>query len=102
MVPVTSLLIALALQTPPAPAQTPRPTPAAAPRATAALDVHVTDRAGAPLSGATVKVEGPVSRDGSADRDGGLSLKGLPAGTYRLRFENAGFVTLEKEVSVKA
>jgi mannose-6-phosphate isomerase-like protein (cupin superfamily) len=49
-----------------------------------------------------VTAEGPVSRDGMSDRNGGVTLKTLTAGTYRLRIERAGFFTLEKEVVVKA
>jgi quercetin dioxygenase-like cupin family protein len=66
------------------------------------LEIRVTDRTGEVLSGATVSAEGPVPRDGTTTDEGSLSLRNLPGGTYRLRFERDGFVTLEKEVTVKA
>ncbi len=78
-------------------------TPAAppAPRPTTA-EVRVTDRAGAPLDGAKVMAEGPQSRDGLTDKAGVVSFRLTAAGTYRLRIERSGFITLEKEVAVKA
>jgi mannose-6-phosphate isomerase-like protein (cupin superfamily) len=68
----------------------------------ATLDVRVTDRSGAVLDAATVRAEGPVPREGTTNMEGGATLRNLPTGTYRLRFDREGFVPLEKEVSVKA
>src|SRR5205809_517404 len=76
------------------------PAPAAAPATSMA--VRVTDRTGMTLEAAHVTAEGPVGRDGTTDRNGGVTFKSLNAGTYRLRIERDGFVTLEKEVIVKA
>jgi mannose-6-phosphate isomerase-like protein (cupin superfamily) len=76
--------------------------PAAAAAPATSIAVRVTDRSGMTLEAAHVAAEGPVSRDGTTDRNGGVSFKGLNAGTYRLRIERDGFVTLEKEVTVKA
>ena len=68
----------------------------------ATLDVRVTDRSGAVLDAASVRAEGPVPREGTTNMEGGATLRNLPTGTYRLRFDREGFVPLEKEVSVKA
>ena len=68
----------------------------------ATLEIRVTDRTGEVLDGATVSAEGPVPRDGKTNAEGALVLRNVVGGTYRLRFERDGFVTLEKEVSVKA
>jgi mannose-6-phosphate isomerase-like protein (cupin superfamily) len=66
------------------------------------IAVRVTDRTGMTLEAAHVTAEGPVNRDGTTDRNGGVTFKNLNAGTYRLRIELAGFFTLEKEVAAKA
>ena len=66
------------------------------------LEIRVTDRTGEVLSGATVTADGPVPRDGKTNDEGALSLRNLVGGTYRLRFDREGFVSLEKEVTVKA
>lgn len=68
----------------------------------ATLEVRVTDRSGAVLGDATVRAEGPVPREGTTDAEGGATLRNLPTGSYRLRFDREGFVALEKEISVKA
>jgi mannose-6-phosphate isomerase-like protein (cupin superfamily) len=62
----------------------------------------VTDLAGEPASGVHVVLSGAVSREGSTGRDGGLRFQGLRPGTYRLRFESPDFITMEREVAVKA
>jgi mannose-6-phosphate isomerase-like protein (cupin superfamily) len=76
--------------------------PAAAAAPATSMALRVTDRTGMTLESAHVTAEGPVSRDGTTDRNGGVTFKGLNAGTYRLRVERDGFVTLEKEVIVNA
>lgn len=89
-------------QTPPPatsqkPPQTRRPAAAARTRGPATLAVHVADPAGTPIGGVTVTLEGPLQR--TATTEGGrIAFENLPTGTYRLRFERAGFVTLEREL----
>lgn len=93
------------VQTPP-PAQAGKVAPAApkpqvpsTPRVSIALTV--TDLAGEAAPGVHVVLTGPVSREGTTDREGGLRFQTLRAGTYRLRFESPEFVTFEREVTVK-
>ena len=90
-----TLLLAFTLQTgKPAP-QTQRP------RGGGTLDVRVTDRTGATLDDVVVKAEGDLSREGKTNDSGFVALTNMTAGTYRLRFEREGFVTLEKEALVR-
>jgi len=99
-----------------APPQAPPPKPADAKPAPAAqsaaqgassarpgsIDLTVTSQTGALLSGATVRAEGPSSRQGSTGSDGDVILTNVAAGTYRCRIQRDGYLTLEKEVTVKA
>jgi hypothetical protein len=62
----------------------------------------VTDRSGNPAADAQVTAEGPASRAGSTDLTGMATLRTLTPGTYRVRAEREGFITLEKEVVVRA
>ncbi len=87
---------------------TPAPAPAAPPAvrrpaATSAnVQIHVIDRTGAPAEGVRIAAEGPTSREALSDAGGVVMLRTLPLGTYRLRAEGDGFITLEKEVIVRA
>jgi mannose-6-phosphate isomerase-like protein (cupin superfamily) len=74
---------------------------AAAPAVTTAL-VTVSDGAGEPLPGTQISVTGPVERHGRTAANGSLNLAGLRAGTYRFRFAREGFVTLERDVTIRA
>lgn len=109
------LALMLALQQPAAPAApTPRPAAPAAPTApatqaprrpaagSATVQVRVTDRSGAPASGVQVTAEGPVSREGVSDAAGQVQFRTMSSGTYRFRASNERFITLEKEVAVRA
>jgi mannose-6-phosphate isomerase-like protein (cupin superfamily) len=69
---------------------------------TATLELKVTDRLGAPLAGADVRVQGASVREGRTDATGGLVLRSMTAGTYRIRVEREGFLALEKEATLKA
>jgi hypothetical protein len=103
-------------QTPaPAPSSAPRPAqqpatgrssqPAPARRPAAAgttLEIRVTDRSGTPASGAQVSAVGPTLRDGTTDASGVVVFRTMSAGTYRIRAEHEGLVTLEKELAVRA
>jgi mannose-6-phosphate isomerase-like protein (cupin superfamily) len=66
------------------------------------MQVRVTDRSGAPAEGAQVVAEGPSSRDGVTDATGTLLLRTLAPGTYRVRASGEEFITLEKEIAVRA
>jgi mannose-6-phosphate isomerase-like protein (cupin superfamily) len=79
--------------------QAPPPAPAAPPAAPRA----------APSSGprastvtVTVTVAGPVTRTVTTIANGTARLLGMRTGTYRLRFEHQGFITLEREVTMRA
>jgi hypothetical protein len=47
-----------------------------------------------------VAASGPVDRAGRTATDGKVAFSSMRAGTYRLRFEHEGFITLEREVAV--
>jgi hypothetical protein len=80
------------------PAQTTPKPPAARP----SITVLVTDRQGKPLPEIAIKATGPMERDGKTDSDGTIVLRNLNPGTYRLRFEGTGTITLEREITVAA
>ena len=84
---------------PPAPAAQPRRPASAAPTT---LEVRVADRSGAPAADMQVTAEGPLSRAGQTNAEGRVSLRTMTPGTYRVRAEGEGFVTLEKEVTLRA
>lgn len=109
-----SLLLAQAT-TPPKPAPKPQPTtpPKAAPaqprpaarqaaNTVAGMAITVTDGKGTPFSGVTVEMTGAAARDGKTDAAGQLSIPGLRAGTYRLRFSGDSVTAFEREVTLKA
>jgi hypothetical protein len=62
----------------------------------------VTDRSGTPANGAHVTATGPSVRDGATDANGVVTFRTMDAGTYRIRAEQDGLVTLEKEIAVRA
>lgn len=92
--------------------QTPTPKPADAKPAPAtqsapaakpgSIDLTVTSQTGALLSGASVRADGPSARQGSTDVEGDVILTNVAAGTYRCRIQRDGYITLEKELTVKA
>jgi mannose-6-phosphate isomerase-like protein (cupin superfamily) len=92
--------------TPPPKPQTPATKPAgtsttSAPAAKPAIvDLLVTTPAGMTIPGATVKADGPVSRQGTTGADGHVVFQNMNPGTYRFRIEHDSFTTLEKEVAV--
>jgi mannose-6-phosphate isomerase-like protein (cupin superfamily) len=65
------------------------------------MEIRVTDRSGNPLADVEVAVSGPSDRAGKTDANGTLAYKGMGAGTYRLRFAHEGFITLEREVTLR-
>jgi mannose-6-phosphate isomerase-like protein (cupin superfamily) len=108
--------IALALISGVASAQQPLPPqPAAGQPAKAPVPVHhtpqrraqprpttlvVRDRSGTALGDVHVVVSGPVSQEVVTDASGTASVGTIRDGSYRLRFERDGFITLEREISV--
>jgi mannose-6-phosphate isomerase-like protein (cupin superfamily) len=78
------------------PPQRKRPVPR-----TAALAILVTDAAGAQVPNVSVTLEGPMPR--SARTEGGrIAFENLAPGDYLLRFEKDGFLTLERQLILKA
>lgn len=63
--------------------------------------INVTDPDGNGVPNVSVQVDGPATR--STRTEGGrIALEGMPAGSYRIRFEHEGFVTLERELTARA
>jgi mannose-6-phosphate isomerase-like protein (cupin superfamily) len=88
---------------PSAPPTTPKPAPSTGKRAAATytITVSVTDGSGSPVKGARVVVTGTANREGVTIADGTIRVTGLRPGVYRIRVEHEGFVTLEREVTVR-
>jgi quercetin dioxygenase-like cupin family protein len=96
--------------------QTPTPTPVASPKPAAtapvtqgtgaarpgALVLTVVNEKGEPLRDAMVTARGAVDRSGPTLTDGTITLQNMPVGTYRARISREGFITLEKEVSIRS
>ena len=86
---------------PPPAAPAPRPAQPSGPRAST-VTVSITDESGTPVQGVTVTVTGPVTRTVTTVANGTARLLGMRSGTYRLRFEHQGFITLERDVTMRA
>lgn len=67
----------------------------------ATLAIVLTDASGAPISNALVTVKGAAERTARTEQ-GRIVFEGVPTGTYRVRFERDGFVTLERELVARA
>ena len=65
--------------------------------ASVTLAITVSDQAGAPLGNVLITMTGPENRNARTER-GRIALENLPAGTYRLRFDREGYISLEREV----
>ena len=85
----------------PAPAPTPARAPAPRPRATPPTQVIVRTNSGNAVEGVRVTVSGGTRMQAQTDAKG-MSAVTLPAGSYRFRFEHEGFITLERDVTVRA
>jgi hypothetical protein len=85
--------------TTPAP-QAPRRAPATNSRA--GMAITVTDPKGAILPGIQVGVTGATTRNGETNSSGNINFTGLMAGTYRLRFDGDGWISFEREVTLRA
>ena len=70
----------------------------------AAVLVRVSDPAGAPIAGATIRVlrpNGALARPAAtSDAQGAYRVGGLPGGRYRVRVERLGYSPAEREVNV--
>jgi mannose-6-phosphate isomerase-like protein (cupin superfamily) len=66
------------------------------------MNVRVTDSTGGPLGGIRVTASGPVPRAGTTDAAGQVRFLSMKPGAYRLRFESATTVTLERDVTLRA
>jgi hypothetical protein len=86
--------------TPPKPALKPVETITRA--TTTTLTVQATDGLGAPLAGVEVRATGPAAREGKTAEDGSVRFQRMQPGSYRLRFARDGFVTLERDVTVRS
>ena len=96
---------------PPAPATPGQPATAkpaqpaaakAAPRRVTPSQVIVRDRSGSALGDVRVTVSGTASQEIVTDAAGTASLGTLRDGAYRLRLERDGFITLERDITVRA
>jgi mannose-6-phosphate isomerase-like protein (cupin superfamily) len=66
------------------------------------LTVMVTAMDGRTLPDVQVTAIGPVEREAQTDPSGLVNFANMAPGTYRVRFEHEGYVTLEKEMSIAA
>ena len=65
-----------------------------------ATHVVVRDMSGTPLEGVKVAIAGPTGGETATDAQG-MAAVTLSDGSYRLRLEHDGFITLEREVTIK-
>ncbi len=73
----------------------------AASAAPTTVSFTVTDPGGAPLSGVKVSGAGPVFREMQTTAGGITRFLNVKPGDYRLRLEYDGFITLERDITVK-
>jgi len=83
----------------PAPAKPAQPAPQ---RRATPSQVIVRDRSGTPLRDVHISVSGVSSQDIVTDATGTASLGTNREGSFRLRFEHDGFITLERDVTIRA
>src|SRR5690349_6092268 len=81
-------------------AQQPASSPARRTSGPVTLVIMVTDQSGAPLTNARVTLQGAESRDARTEQ-GRIVFEGLPSGSYKLTFEQEGFVKAEKDVTAR-
>lgn len=86
----------------PASGQTNKPAGQASTAKPGSVAVTVVTESGATLSGAAVSLRGSVDRQALAGTDGVATLLNIPPGTYRVRISRDGYVTFEKEVTIRA
>ena len=71
-------------------------------QARSGMAVTVTNSQGATLPGVEVSVLGASDRGGETNDSGQISLTGMQAGTYRVRFSGPLVVSFEKEIALAA
>jgi mannose-6-phosphate isomerase-like protein (cupin superfamily) len=91
--------LSVTMQSAPPPQAPARPRPRPRPTSTRVI---VRDQSGAPVIGARIVVSGTAAKEATTDNTGSVSLPALGDGFYRLRFERDGFITLERELTLKA
>jgi mannose-6-phosphate isomerase-like protein (cupin superfamily) len=94
----TAIVAALGLTMQSTPPTQTRPRPR--PRSTSTRIV-VRDQSGVPVQGARVVVSGAATNEATTDANGAASLASMRDGSYRLRFEREGFITLERDVTMR-
>jgi hypothetical protein len=87
-------------QTTPAPAQTRKPTTSTSTRS--GMAITVADPRGVTLTGVRVEAMGPTLRDGDTNASGQINYAGIMPGVYRLRFSGDGWITFEREVTLRS
>jgi mannose-6-phosphate isomerase-like protein (cupin superfamily) len=85
-----------------APAQPRTSTARQAANTVSGIAITVTDGKGTPFEDVSVDLTGAVSRSEKTNAAGQVSLPGLRAGTYRLRFSGESVTAFEREVTLKA
>lgn len=93
---------------PPAPQAAPPPAKPAAqkPRTSqvsrGTITFFVTTPEGRPIPEATISMTGPTAREGSTNKDGVVRLQAVRTGNYRVRAEAEGFITLERDLTMRS
>ena len=64
--------------------------------------VIVRDVSGTPMSGVKVTISGPANLEVTTDAAGTAPVGVMAEGAYRFRFERDGYITFEREVTVRA
>jgi mannose-6-phosphate isomerase-like protein (cupin superfamily) len=93
-------IVTLSFLLTPAWAQSPSPQRRTRPTPTPPIQVVVRDVSGTPLEGVNVAISSSGGRRLTTDASGTAAVT-LADGTYRLRFECDGFITLERDVTVR-
>ena len=86
----------------PAPPQSKPAAPRAAQPSRGAVTFFLTDPKGTPIPEATLRLTGPVTREGTTNKDGVLRLQNVRAGNYRVRAEAERFISLERDIAARS
>jgi len=78
------------------------PKPAAAPAPAGSARIGVRDQDGASLGEVHLMLSGPETREAVTGGAGTAVVSNLKDGVYRVRFEREGFITFEREVTVRS
>lgn len=66
------------------------------------MAITVADPRGVTLTGVRVEAMGPTLRDGETNASGQINYAGVMPGVYRLRFSGDGWITFEREVTLRS